>query len=206
MKKLNLLGQKFGRLIVLSEAPSRGRHYYWACACECGRQTTVCTTHLRSGKIDNCSCKKSERISVKIRTHGQSHSPEFNSWASMWDRCTNKNNKSYSRYGSRGISVCERWDSFENFLADLGKRPSIKHSLNRLKNDGNYEPGNCTWSTKKEQANNRRSSLYLVFGGSKKTASEWADSLGMSYQTLQSRLQRGWPIDRALTQPIRECR
>jgi hypothetical protein len=139
------------------------------------------------------------------RTHGHSFvngraSPEYNAWSGMKSRCINPNVKSFHRYGSRGIRVCDRWlNSFENFLDDMGPRPSPQHSLDRYPdNDGNYEPGNCRWATIEEQAGNRSNSGIVSFSGEKLTVRELSRRTGIPYPRLKNRIARGWPIERAI--------
>jgi hypothetical protein len=128
--------------------------------------------------------------------------PEYLTWSRMRERCTSVRHKSYPRYGGRGIKVCEQWNSFANFLADMGLRPSAKHSLDRIDNDGNYSPENCRWATVKEQSRNRRNNHHITFNSKTATLQEWADSLNMSCHALSRRLTKGWPISRALTEPL----
>ncbi len=132
--------------------------------------------------------------------HGMRHSPEYRSWVHMKDRCLRPTDKSYLRYGSRGIKICDKWlNSFTAFYNDMGNKPSAGHSLDRIDNDGNYEPGNCRWSTSKEQANNRRSNRPVTYNGETRSAKEWANSTGIDYNTLRQRLFRyNWPIEKAL--------
>jgi hypothetical protein len=134
------------------------------------------------------------------------HTPEYAAWTGMIARCFNKNNKSYPRYGGRGISMCDRWrEDFVAFLTDMGVRPS-GCSIERINNDGNYEPGNCRWATKREQANNRRSSRFIEFEARRKTLAEWARETGINVPTLHARLAGGWALKDALTTPIRHKR
>jgi hypothetical protein len=122
----------------------------------------------------------------------------------MKQRCQNPNNPSYHNYGGRGIKVCERWFSFENFISDMGMRPTNDHTLERINNDGNYEPSNCKWATRTEQARNFRSNRMLEFNGEKKCISAWAKELGLTHDSISRRLRRGWSIEEALTKP--SCR
>jgi len=117
----------------------------------------------------------------------------------MWQRCTTPENPNYARYGGRGIRVCERWKKFENFFADMGKRPSPKHSIERKDNDGDYTPKNCVWATREEQANNTRRNRYLTHNGETLTLEAWAKRLGLSSSTLSHRLTKGWPLEEVLT-------
>jgi hypothetical protein len=158
---INLTGQRLGRLLVLERtAPHPDRTVHWVCLCECGNTTTVGGGQLRRGHTRSCGCLARELSRVREVTHGHSRernpTPEYLSWKAMNARCNNPNSPDFPNYGGRGITVCARWDSFENFLADMGQRPEGK-TLDRYPNmNGNYEPGNCWWSTPKEQANNRR--------------------------------------------------
>lgn len=133
-----------------------------------------------------------------------SRTTEYHVWTRMKSRCYDRRNPSWEHYGGRGIEVCDKWRyDFAAFLADMGRRPAIGYSIERINNDGNYEPSNCRWATAKEQANNRTTTLFVDFRGETKTLLEWADIVGIKYQSLISRIHlRGWSVDDALTKPI----
>lgn len=156
------LGEKFGRLVVIGFShKSKGNQIIVNCRCECGTVKAILISSLVGKKTKSCGCLRLDKMAALFTTHGEAKrglcSTEYNSWAAMIQRCLNKNRKKYPNYGGRGIKVCDRWRlSFIDFLADMGRKPSPKHSLDRINNDGNYEPGNCKWSTNKEQSNNRR--------------------------------------------------
>ncbi|MES0207901.1 hypothetical protein NKJ93_02225 [Mesorhizobium sp. M0028] len=129
--------------------------------------------------------------------HGKTGSPEYFTWAGMRQRCSNPKTPNYDRYGGRGISVCSRWaNSFVNFYTDMGPRPSIGHTIERLENDGDYEPGNCVWAVKKRQANNTCRNIVVTYEGKTHTLAEWADRLRINYRTLHNRYTRGLSLDR----------
>lgn len=133
--------------------------------------------------------------------HGLTRTPEYRAWASMKQRCTNPRVRSWSNYGGRGITVCERWsNSFEFFLEDMGPRPTPAHSLDRIDNDGHYEPGNCRWATASEQRRNDRNNRPITFAGETLPLIQWAQRTGITARTIGDRLDRGWPVERALTQ------
>lgn len=191
-------GMKFGKLTAIrldEENPSR--HVKWVCQCECGVQKSIEGYHLRAGKSKSCGCAHG------ALKHGQSRaksrSRAYMSWVAMKSRCYDTKHEAYGRYGGRGITVCDRWlESFENFYADMGDRPEGM-SLDRFPNsDGNYEPGNCRWTTQIEQSRNRSGNHFVEVDGQTKTLAEWCAIYDQPYTRVRARLQRGWEPKTAL--------
>lgn len=204
--EFNLIGQKFGRLSVKNQA-AFGVPYakiQWDCICDCGNTATRSTHSLKWGcvKIPSCGCHHRELIVRANLTHGGTGTKEHKTWNKMRDRCSNPNCERYPHYGGRGIRVCDRWlgeNGFENFLKDMGCKPSSKHSIDRINNDGNYEPSNCRWATREEQHNNTKRTRRIEFNGRTQTLSQWSKEIGVSVSALFSRLQKGWTLEKALS-------
>lgn len=197
----DLTGQKFARLTVLGFAGQR----FWYCRCECLNVTKVMAGNLKNSHTMSCGCFNSDKITTHGHVSGYKKSPTYKSWQSMLNRCQNSKNEYFKDYGGRGIKVCQSWQKFENFLADMGERPEGKTLDRYPDNNGNYSPENCRWATKKEQQNNRRNSIFLTYEGKTQTMGQWEVEKGMCKSTLRSRIIKlGWPIEKAFTYPVKQ--
>jgi hypothetical protein len=207
--KLELVGLRIGRLTVeervgTHKTPKGVQRSLWRCRCDCGGETTITAKVIRSGHSQSCGCLQKERVSEANRTHQGSRTKLYKVWTAMKQRCHNPDDPGYHNYGGRGIEVCERWrESFEAFLADVGPKPSDKHSLDRFPNgNGNYEPGNVRWATWTEQMSNTRRTRHIEYGGETLTIKEWSVRTGIAYATLKQRLDNGMSPEAALTTPV----
>ncbi|CAL62406.1 Hypothetical protein HEAR2273 [Herminiimonas arsenicoxydans] len=203
-KPIDLIGQKFCKWTVISKAASPASYehqQFWLCRCECGEERIRKGAQLRyaekMGKAQMCnSCA----ATYGGTTHGKSKTSEYKSWFGMTARCTQPDHAAYANYGGRGITVCDHWRLFENFLADMGPRPSKQHSLDRIDNSKGYSPENCRWTTSINQNRNRRDNQLLTFNGKTQTISAWAEETGIGMNTIRLRIKNhGWSIERALT-------
>lgn len=200
-----LIGQRFGRLTVAEFVEVRKSKKRWKCQCDCGGVTIATTTHLRSGNTKSCGCLAKEAAAQRFRKHGGRRTSEYCIWSHMTGRCHNPANAAYKNYGGRGVFVCDKWRrDFTAFLADVGPRPSLHHSIDRIDNSKGYEPGNVRWATRQTQNRNTRSNRLIEWNGETRTLVEWAEYLGIDYYTMHARLKRGWSVDRAMTEPIHE--
>src|SRR5574343_242318 len=189
---------QFNRWAVLKKVPSKGKgkpsHYL--CRCDCGAEREVERYGLTSGRSKSCGCLQKEVAKdaaiQRYTTHGMTHSKTYNTWAGMLTRCYNKNQDSYKDYGGRGITVCDRWrNSFTEFLADMGERPK-GCSIERVDNDKGYSPENCIWADYSTQAKNTRRTRHITFGGKTMSVLDWSNEIGIHYERLRDRLNRGW--------------
>lgn len=204
---IDLTGVRFGMLTAISEAerwPRAGRRLgrrQWLCRCDCGNETIVLMENLVTENTSSCGCAEGRW------THGMSTQPLFPTWCAMIYRCYSTGHEAYAHYGGRGIGVCNRWrDSFEAFVSDMGPKPSESHSLDRIDNDGDYEPNNCRWATPAQQARNTSRSVMLTMHGETLCQLDWAARLGLSRTTILARLRRGWSIEDAVTRPSQSRR
>lgn len=199
------IGKRFGRVIVIGPpTPRKGGSSSVICRCDCSDERHYFIRNLRVQNEPMCPlCRERSRPSKgKSRKH-----PLFNIWKAMIQRCENPNHDAYPLYGGRGIRMCDRWrNDFEAFAADVGQRPSLMHTIDRRDVDGDYEPSNWRWATMKQQGRNRRDNSIIQWGGQRLTRVEAAEAAGISKELLHWRLQRGWSVARALTQPKRGAR
>lgn len=196
-------GKRFGRLVVIERAAPRPGESsaYWRCRCDCGNTREVIGRSLRNGHTVSCGCFNRDQKTK----HGRCFTKEYAAWAAMRSRCQNPKHKAYGNYGGRGIKVCDRWQSFDAFFADMGVAPEGTE-LDRKDNDGNYEPNNCRWVTVTVQNNNRRTNRYIELNGTRRTLAEWVRVSGISRSTLKSRLARKLPLDQVFAEYLNESR
>lgn len=200
--KVELSGKRFGRLLVIKEMPISSLliRIRWKCLCDCGNVTTAVSQSLISGAIKSCGCLKNELSKERCTKHGKSGTNTYKIWQGMVGRCCNKNNTNYHRYGGRGISVCERWKVFENFLEDMGERP-IKLELDRIDNSKGYSKENCRWATTRQNCRNTRKNTFIEYNGESRCLSEWSEITGIYKSTLMYRL-KNMPIEVAFSKPV----
>jgi hypothetical protein len=208
---IDLAGQVFGRLKVLARAENdKHGEARWLCKCECGNDTerVVAGSCLRDGQTRSCGCLNRELASARAKeqgTHGHTKtgrpSRTYKSWLGMLARCCNQSHKYYHRYGGRGITVIDRWKSFECFLSDMKERPPGL-TLERKNNALGYNPQNCVWSDMRAQSRNKNNNRWLEFNGERMVLQDWADRLGTHQQTIHLRLKRGWDLEKSLTYPV----
>lgn len=200
-KAIDISGQTFGRLTAIAPVDrTKCKHILWLCICECGAESVVRATYLRRGLTRSCGCLHREELAERLTLHGMSGSLEYRTWQDMRERCENPNDGKHKHYGGRGITVCDRWQTFEYFYADMGDKPAGL-TIDRINNDGDYTPENCKWSTRKQQQRNKRNNRLLTMNEQTLCIAEWAEKTGLGYYAIYHRLERGWPIEKALTQP-----
>lgn len=202
MKRDILTGRTFGRLTVLSDWDRKNSSIRWHCLCECGNERMVFATALKRGSTKSCGCISIDTPARLVHGHAKrgSHSTEHRSWESAKARCYNKKNARYHSHGARGITMCDQWiDNFQQFLADMGPCPDGK-SIDRIDNNGNYEPGNCRWATDIEQANNLRRTRFVIKpDGNKTTIGNLSRETGLKYTTLMRRHVHNWSYERLVS-------
>ncbi len=188
-----IAGMRFGRLVALECTDDRRRGtLLWLCRCDCGNQHKTIAASLVAGRTRSCGCLAAELAAARTRTHGGYWKRAHSSWTQIKQRCNNPNNPRFADYGGRGIKVCERWEKFETFFADMGERPA-GFSIERLDNDKGYEPSNCKWASRSEQNNNRRAlkRMSVEFNGEVLLTHVLAKRFGLHPSTISNRFKRG---------------
>lgn len=203
----DISGQRFGRLVVLGPVRQNARRcVVWRCRCDCGEYTEATSSSLRSGHTSSCGCLRLERSLAAVKTHGMTETRLYYSWTAILARCFRPGAKGYPDYGGRGITVCDEWrqdfQAFHDYVTRLPNYRSEGATLDRIDNDGNYEPGNVRWAERRVQARNTRRNVMLTHDGRTQCMSDWADELGIHRETLRRRFALGWSVEQALTTPV----
>ncbi len=197
----DVTGTQYGRLTVIGFGGRDGTVSFWFCECECGNIVRVRAGQLQCGKTQSCGCLRVEVATISNTTHGMRDSPEYRIFAHAKDRCTNPNDKRWDDYGGRGIEF--RFNSFEEFFAEIGERPGTKYHIDRIDNEGHYEVGNVRWCTHQESARNKRTSRRLTRDGRTQLLIEWAEELDVNPSAILYRLKSGQSEQDALTPPFK---
>ena len=207
---MDISNQKYGRLTVMGYAGTIPKHTVWYAKCDCGKIITVTSNNLRRGNTTSCGCYKTEIHTKHGHNKQDGRSTEYITWDSMIGRCMRPNAAGYKNYGGRGITVCERWMKFENFLEDMGRKPDPLCQIDRIDNNGIYEPGNCQWSTPKENARNKRNTKYFTYNATSGLVEEgtlgfFAEKYGIKFETLRARVERmGMTMEEAIKKPLQQ--
>lgn len=205
---IDMSGLKIEKLYVISRNGSNenGRAL-WLCQCDCGNKCNVLGVHLRRKMVKSCGCaiaEKNEWLRQKQTKHGMRQTQVHRAWCDMKRRCDSDKSSHYKYYGGRGITYDLKWKDFINFFTDMGHPPSPQYSLDRINGNGNYTKENCRWATVTEQANNKKNNTYLTYKGKTQSIADWARELGVPRMRISSRLHRGWSIERALEEIVKE--
>ena len=204
-KFIDLTGQRFHKLTVISRAPgyqSSSNGTRWHCVCDCGNKTISDGSGMRKGLIKSCGCHARQFLGKPHFKHGQHKHKLYLAWTSIKQRCLNPNHPWYHRYGGRGITICDEWvNSYPAFVAHMGPAPTDKHTVDRINNDGHYEPGNVRWATRAQQVRNRANNRMITYGERTMCFADWVKETGIPHTTLHYRLFTArWPVERALTE------
>lgn len=206
VKPILKVGDRFGRLVVICKTQKqRGERIQnaWYCRCDCGNEVSHFTSNLRSGNTRSCGCLLRDILPTVNYRHGESHSsPEYRAWKAMRTRARNPNIPGAQWYNLKGVKCCKRWNDYRKFLADMGRKPTPRHTLDRINSNGDYKPSNCRWATYAEQMVNKTKNRHLTFRGVTKAFSQWEAQYGIRGNQLYARINRGWSVEKALTTPV----
>lgn len=195
-------------MVVIERVANRNRKAWWRLKCDCGNESLCSAANLKRKPrpVKSCGCEQGRRPTYGPRlSRKKKHSyrtKEKNAWMAMWDRCTNDKKRQWKDYGGRGITVDPLFESYDEFIKEVGYAPSPTHSMGRIRNDEGYKPGNLRWETKKQQQNNTRFNRILEYKGRSQTTQQWADELGLNETYISHRLARGWSVERAIEEPV----
>lgn len=206
-KIVDLTDKRFGKLVALRKgAKKEGRSTsYWECACDCGNVVPIRVDHLTGGRVQSCGCVRKEQASKMNASHGMSKTSEYKIWKLIKDRCYNPKTPNYERYGGKGITVSDEWrESFEAFYRDMGPRPSLLHSVDRMDGTKGYYKGNCRWATDIEQANNMSTNIHYTFDGERKTLADWCREFDINYKAMHALLTRGVEFEDAVNHLLKK--
>ncbi len=206
---VDLTGQKFGRLAIVSYVGINPKNNgsVWNVLCDCGTTKMVAGVSLRSGNTQSCGCLNRERVSARHTTHGatanKKANPEYQVWQAMIARCHNETDKAFKNYGARGITVCDQWrHSYATFIADMGSRPTPKHTIERKENNSGYSPENCVWDTRHNQSRNHRRNRMLTYAGRTQCLTDWAKELNLTVGAMNYRVRENWSEEMILNTPM----
>lgn len=202
MHLIDISGNKYGRLTAVKIAFRKNGRPHWLFKCDCGKEKTVLAADVKKGATQSCGCLCVERSRSRFTKHGctkyRNKTPEYDIWASIKQRCLNPNNTRFRRYGGRGITLYKSWYNFSNFLRDMGERPTVKHTIERIDNDKSYTPSNCTWATQREQSRNTSRTHLLTLKGKTLCLTDWATLWGVCRSTIRDWLSKDLTTDEML--------
>ena len=200
MFQKDITGQKFGSLTAIKFCYKKNNRYFWLFKCACGNEKIINKANVISGLTQSCGCYFKKIIKKCNKTHGLSNTRIFSIWLGIKNRCCNINEPAYKNYGGRGITICKEWENDFKTFYDWSMANGYQDNLtiDRINNNGNYEPSNCRWADKKIQANNQRNTVKITYKGQQKSLTEWAEQYNINKGTLRQRLKRGWEVEKAL--------
>ena len=212
----DISGRRYGRLVAVRQVSSDGeRPTVWLFRCDCGAEKELASTNVIQGSTRSCGCLRREVSGETQLRHGTARrgkkTSEYATWHNIRSRCYSPKNRSYADYGGRGIRVCDRWlngdgklSGYECFLADMKEKPTPRHTVERIDNDGPYSPDNCVWGIRRAQSRNKRTTIRVVFRGRDVALIDLCDELGLRYRRVADRMRKGWPLESALFLPPRQ--